>query len=159
MPRKGAVRPRSVAKDPIYNSTLVTKLINRVMKDGKKSVARKQVYQAFEIIKEKEKTDAMTVFRQAINNVKPNKEVRSRRVGGAAYQVPMPVRGARKNSLALRWIVTSARDRPNSEYHTYGKKLAAEIIDAYNQNGGAYNKKQQVERAAEANKAFSHLRW
>ena len=101
----------------------------------------------------------MTVFRQALNNVKPNKEVRSRRVGGAAYQVPMPVRGARKNSLAVRWIVESARGRPNSEYHTYGEKLAAEILDAYNQTGGAYNKKQQVERAAEANKAFSHLRW
>lgn len=159
MPRKGAVKPREVEKDPIYNSRLVTKLINRAMKDGKKSIARKQVYQAFELIKEKEKTDPMTVFRQALNNVRPKKEVRSRRVGGAAYQVPMPVRGSRKNSLAIRWVILSARQRPNSQYHTYAEKLAAEIIDAYNQTGGAYNKKQQVERAAEANKAFSHLRW
>ncbi len=159
MSRKGSIKPREVKKDPVYNSRLVTKLINRVMKDGKKSVARKQVYQAFEIIKKKEKTDPMTVFRQAMNNIRPDKEVRSRRVGGAAYQVPMQVRGPRKDSLAIRWIINSARQRPNSEYHTYGKKLAAEIIDAYNQQGGAYNKKEQIERAAEANKAFSHLRW
>lgn len=159
MPRKGAIKPREVEKDPVYNSRLVTKLINRVMIDGKKSVARKHVYQAFELIKEKEKTDPMTVFRQAMNNIRPNKEVRSRRVGGAAYQVPMPVRGARKDSLAIRWLISSARDRSNSDYHTYGEKLAAEIIDAYKQQGGAFTKKEQVERAAEANKAFSHLRW
>lgn len=159
MPRKGAVKPRKVEKDPLYNSRLVSKLINRVMKDGKKSIARKHVYQAFELIKDKEDADPMTVFRQAMNNIRPEKEVRSRRVGGAAYQVPMPVRGARKDSLAIRWIVTSARNKPNSEYHTYAEKLAAEIIDAYHQAGGAYTKKEQVERAAEANKAFSHLRW
>jgi len=159
MPRKGAVKKRKVDQDPVYNSRLVTKLINRVMKDGKKSVARKQVYNAFKIIKKKENTDPMTVFRQAMSNIRPNKEVRSRRVGGAAYQVPMPVRGPRKDSLALRWIILSARDRSNSEYHTYGEKLAAEILDAYNRTGGAYRKKEQVERAAEANKAFSHLRW
>jgi small subunit ribosomal protein S7 len=159
MPRKGRVKTREVEKDPVYQSRLVTKLINRAMKDGKKSTARKQIYNAFKIIKEKEKTDPMTVFRQALNNIKPDKEVRSRRVGGAAYQVPMPVRGKRKDSLALRWLVTSARGRPNSDYHTYAEKLAAEIIDAYNQQGGAYSKKEQVERAAEANKAFSHLRW
>ncbi len=159
MPRKGAVKPRKVDKDPVYNSRLVTKLINRAMRDGKKSIARKQIYGAFEIIKEKEKTDPMTVFRQAMSNLRPNKEVRSRRVGGAAYQVPMPVRGPRKDALAIRWLVLLARQRPNSEYHTYAEKLAAEIIDAYNQTGGAYTKKKQVERAAEANKAFSHLRW
>lgn len=159
MPRKGAVKPREVKKDPLYKSRLVTKLINRSMKDGKKSIARKHVYRAFEIIKEKEKTDPMTVFRQAMNNIRPDKEVRSRRVGGAAYQVPMSVRGSRKDSLAIRWIINSARQRPNSEYHTFGDKLAAELIDAYQQQGGAYNKKEQVERAAEANKAFSHLRW
>ncbi len=159
MPRKGAVKTRDVEKDPIYNSQLVTKLINRVMKDGKKSVARKQVYLAFDLIKEKEKTDPMTVFRQAVNNIKPDKEVRSRRVGGAAYQVPMPVRGERKSSLAIRWLIDSARGKPNSEYHRFGEKLAAEIIDAYNKTGGAYTKKEQIERAAEANKAFSHLRW
>ena len=159
MPRKGAVKPREVKKDPVYNSRLVTKLINRAMKDGKKSAARKQIYDAFELIKKKEKTEPMTIFRQALNNIRPDKEVRSRRVGGAAYQVPMPVRGARKDSLAIRWLITSARDRPNSQYHTYADKLAAEIIDAFNQTGGAYAKKEQVERAAEANKAFSHLRW
>jgi small subunit ribosomal protein S7 len=159
MPRKGAVKPREVKKDPVYNSRLVTKLINQAMIDGKKTVAGKHIYQAFELIKDKEETDPMTVFRQAINNIRPEKEVRSRRVGGAAYQVPMPVRGPRKDSLALRWIVNSARERSNSEYHTYAEKLAAEIIDAYHETGGAYIKKEQVERTAEANKAFSHLRW
>lgn len=159
MSRKGAVKQREVKKDPIYNSRLITKLINRSMKDGKKSVARKQIYRAMEIIKEKEKTDPMTVFRQALNSIRPDKEVRSRRVGGAAYQVPMPVRGSRKDTLAIRWLIVAARKRPNSEYHTFGEKLAAEIIDAYNQTGGAYSKKEEVERAAEANKAFSHLRW
>ncbi len=159
MPRKGAVKRRPLEKDPIYKSKLVTKLINRSMVSGKKTIARKHIYNAFKLIKEKKGLDPLTVFNQAMDNLRPQVEVRSRRVGGAAYQVPMPVRGPRQNSLAIRWLVQAARKRPNKQYHTYAEKLAAEIIDASEGQGAAFAKKQQVERTAEANKAFSHLRW
>ena len=159
MPRRGPVPRRELPPDPIYQSRLVTKLINRVMRDGKKTVAQKQVYRAFELIKEKTKIDPLLVFEKALENTKPRMEVRSRRVGGAAYQIPLPVKGSRQESLAIRWLVLSARARPNKEYHTFAEKLAAELIDAFNETGAAVAKKQEVERLAEANKAFAHLRW
>ena len=159
MPRRGNVRQKKVKPDPIFNNKLVTQLINRSMRDGKKSVAQKQVYGAFEIIKEKIKDDPIKVFSQAISNIKPTMEVRPRRVGGAAYQVPMPVKGARRESLAIRWLIFAARSRPTSEYHTYADKLAAEIMDASKGEGGAVKRRQDMERMAEANRAFAHFRW
>jgi small subunit ribosomal protein S7 len=159
MARRGQAKTRKVQPDPIYKNVAVAKLINRSMKDGKKSVAQKQVYKAFEIIKEKTKEDALKVFSKAIETIKPNMEVRPRRVGGAAYQVPMSVRGPRKESLAIRWLILAARARSNSDYHTYAEKLAAEIIDASNGEGGAVKKREEMERMAEANRAFAHFRW
>lgn len=159
MPRRGAVKKRVLMPDPVYNSLLVTRLINRVMKSGKKTIARKQVYKALELVEKKTKLKSMVVFNQVIDNLRPSVEVRSRRVGGAAYQVPMPVKGLRQNSLAIRWLILSARTRSNKEYHSFAEKLAAEIIDAFNQSGGALDKKQGVEKVAEANRAFAHLRW
>lgn len=159
MPRRGGVKPKITKPDPIYKNRLVTKLINRAMYDGKKSVAQKQVYGAFEIIKEKTKDDPIKIFSQAIGSVKPSMEVRARRVGGAAYQVPSPVRGARRESLAIRWILFEARKRANKEYHTFAEKLAAELIDAAKGEGGAVKKKTDIERMAEANRAFAHFRW
>lgn len=159
MPRRGGVKPKKIEPDPVYKNVLVTKLINRSMKDGKKSVAQKQVYKAFDIIKDKTGEDPIKVFTKAMNAIRPTMEVRPRRVGGAAYQVPMPVRGNRKDALAIRWIIFSARSRGNSEYKTFAEKLAAELIDATNGEGGAVKKRTDVERMAEANKAFSHFRW
>jgi small subunit ribosomal protein S7 len=129
------------------------------MRNGKKSVAQKEIYKAFEMIKEKSKEDPVKVFSMAIENIKPTMEVRARRVGGAAYQVPQPVRGPRKESLAIRWLIEIANLRSNSEYHTYAEKLAAEIIDASKGEGGAVKKRTDMERVAEANRAFSHFRW
>lgn len=145
--------------EPIYKSRLLTRFINRVMKDGKKSVAQKLVYQALERIQQETKQDPLKVFREAVERVKPSMEVRPRRVGGAAYQVPMPVRGDRKESLAIRWLILTARARPNKEYHTFDQKLAAEILDASKGQGGAVKKKEDIYRMAEANKAFAHFRW
>ncbi len=159
MPRSSNIRKREIEPDLIYGSRLVTRLINRVMESGKKDIARKNVYQAFSIIKEKEKKEPLEVFRQAMENMKPIMEVRSRRVGGAAYQVPMPVKGNRKESLAIRWLVLETRRKPNSQFHTFAEKLAAEIIDAYHNTGGAIGKKAQIEKMADANKAFAHFRW
>jgi small subunit ribosomal protein S7 len=159
MPRRGQAPKRKVEKDPIYDHKLVTKLINRSMKDGKKSVAQKQVYGAFEKIKKETKKEPLDVFLKAIENIKPTMEVRPRRVGGAAYQVPMPVRGKRRESLAIRWLVQSARARSNSEFKTFADKLAVEIKDAANGEGLAVKKRQDVERMAEANRAFAHFRW
>ncbi|MFC1649673.1 30S ribosomal protein S7 [Patescibacteria group bacterium] len=159
MPRRGGVKPKKVQADPVYGSPLVTKLINRSMKDGKKSVAQKQIYAAFEIIEKKTKKDPLEVYNIALDNIRPAMEVRPRRVGGAAYQVPMPVRGSRKDTLAIRWLIFAARAKSNSEFHTYGEKLAAEIMDAANGEGGAVSKKQDVQRMAEANRAFAHFRW
>lgn len=159
MSRKGPARKRQIQVDAVYGSRLLTKLINRSMYDGKKSVAQKEVYSAIELISEKTKESGIEVFEKAIETIKPEMEVRARRVGGAAYQVPMQVRGDRKESLAIRWLVNAARSRSNSEFHTFGEKLAAEIMDAVKGEGGAMRKKQEMEKQADANKAFSHFIW
>jgi len=159
MPRRGPARKKKVEKDPLYSDLVVTKLINRSMYDGKKSTAQKQVYKAFEIVEKELGGEPLSSFHQAISNIKPSMEVRPRRVGGAAYQVPMPVRGPRQDSLAIRWLIEAARSRSNSQYHTFGEKLAAEIIDATKNEGGAVKKRTDMERTAEANRAFSHFRW
>jgi small subunit ribosomal protein S7 len=159
MARRGAARPKKVSPDPIYASDLVAKLINRSMRDGKKSVVQKEVYKAFDLIKEKTGEDPVKVFNQALDNIRPTMEVRPRRVGGAAYQVPMQVRGNRKDSLAIRWLVGIANTRSNSEYHTYAEKLASEILDASKGEGGAVKKRLDMERVAEANRAFAHFKW
>ena len=156
MPRKGYIAKRDVLPDPIYNSKVVTKLINNIMLDGKKSVAQKIVYGAFDIIKEKEQKDPLEVFETALNNIMPVLEVKARRVGGATYQVPLEIRAERRQTLGLRWLVTYARKRNEK---TMAEKLAAEIIDATNQNGGAYKKKEDTHRMAEANKAFAHYKF
>ena len=159
MPRRGKAKIRKVKLDPIYGNRFITKLINRSMRDGKKTVIQKQVYRAFEIIKEKTKTDPIGIFSKALGNIKPSMEVRPRRVGGAAYQVPISVRGARRESLAIRWLIAAANARPNSEYKTYADKLAAEIIDASESEGAAVKKRTDTEKMAEANRAFAHFRW
>jgi small subunit ribosomal protein S7 len=158
MSRRGNNKQIKVQPDPVYKNFLVSKLINRSMRDGKKSVAEKEIYQALEIIKTK-LGDPMQVFNDAMEKVKPTMEVRPRRIGGAAYQVPMSVRGPRRDSLAIRWIVTAARARSNSEYHTYAEKIAQELIDAANGEGMAYKKKTEMEKVAEANRAFAHFKW
>jgi len=157
MPRKGPARKRLVEVDPIHGSYLLAKLINRSMYAGKKSVSQREIYKALDIIAKKE--EPLKVFEKAIENIKPEMEVRAKRVGGAAYQVPMQVRGERKESLAIRWLVAAARARSNSEFHTYGEKIAQELIDASKGEGGAVRKRQEMERQAEANKAFSHFKW
>ncbi|MBI2590696.1 MAG: 30S ribosomal protein S7 [Candidatus Blackburnbacteria bacterium] len=149
---------RNIADDPIYKHKLVTKLINRSMRDGKRSVAQKQVYEAFKKVSEQAEQESLKVFLQAVENIKPAMEVRPRRIGGAAYQVPTPVRGVRRESLAIRWLIAAANARPAS-LKTYGAKLATEILDAAKNQGGAIAKKQEIERIAESNKAFSHFRW
>ncbi len=162
MARSGPVKQskkREAAPDPVFNDKLLGKLINRVMRSGKKLVAQKNIYDTLEKIKEKSKADPLTVFRQAMENIKPMVEVRSRRVGGAAYQVPTPVRGDRKESLAIRWLIIAALKRPSKEYHTFSDKLSAEIMDAFNNTGGAVKKKEDTHRMADANKAFAHFRW
>lgn len=156
--RRAAAKPRKIEPDPIFRNRLITKLINRAMYDGKKSVIQKEVYGAFDIIREKGE-DPMQVFSLAMENIKPQMEVRARRIGGAAYQVPQPVRGTRKDALAIRWLVAASRARSNSEFHTYAEKLATELLEAAKNEGGAVRKKQEVERAADANRAFSHFRW
>lgn len=159
MPRPGAVKKREILEDPIYKSKVVAKLINRVMCSGKKTVAQNQVYKAFKLVKEKTKTDPMTVLDKALENIKPVMEVRPRRIGGAAYQVPMPVKGERRESLAIRWLILAAQARPNKDYHTFAEKLSVELVDAFNNTGGAVKKKEDTHRMAEANKAFAHFRW
>lgn len=162
MARSGPVKSnkrREVIPDPVFNDKLLGKLINRVMRSGKKLIAEKNVYRTLENIKKKLNQDPLLVFHQAIENAKPQMEVHSRRVGGAAYQVPAPVKGDRRESLAIRWIIQSALKRSNKEYHTFADKLTVELIDAYNNTGGAVKKKEDTHRMAEANKAFSHFRW
>ncbi len=156
MPRKGPVPKREIAPDPLYNNVDVAKLINKVMRDGKKSIAEKIVYGAFDIIREKTKRDPLEVFYQALNNVMPLVEVRPRRVGGANYQVPIEVRPDRSKSLGLRWLVEYARERQG---RSMVEKLAQEIMDAANGTGGAVKKREDTHRMAEANKAFAHYRW
>lgn len=159
MARDAKVHQRVIEADPSYDSRQVAKLINRVMKAGKKSVAQRQVYQALTLVGERTKRKPIEVLEQAIQQITPQMEVRSRRVGGAAYQVPVPVRGARGLSLAVRWLVTEARKRSSKEYQSYAEKLAAEIADAAQGQGGAMQKKLTFHKMAEANKAFAHFRW
>ena len=156
VPRKGPVARRDVLPDPIYNSKLVTRLINRIMVDGKKGVAQNILYDAFEIIRERSGKEPLEVFEQALKNVMPVLEVRARRVGGANYQVPIEVRPDRRKSVALRWIVNYARLRGEK---TMQERLAAEIMDAANNSGASVRKKEDTHRMAEANKAFAHYRW
>ena len=156
MPRKGYIAKREVLPDPIYNSKVVTKLINNIMLDGKKSVAQKIVYDAFDIIKEKEQKDPLEVFETALDNIMPVLEVKARRVGGATYQVPLEIRPERRQTLGLRWLVTYARTRHEK---TMAEKLAGEIMDAVAGNGGALKKKEDTHRMAEANKAFAHYKF
>ena len=156
MPRKGYIAKREVLPDPVYNSKVVTKLVNNIMLNGKKSVAQKIVYGAFDIVKEKEQRDPLEVFEEALNNIMPVLEVKARRVGGATYQVPLEIRPERRQTLGLRWLVKYARTRHEK---TMAEKLAGEIIDAINGNGGAFKKKEDTHRMAEANKAFAHYKW
>ncbi len=156
MPRKGTVEKRRVAPDPKYNSEVVAKFINCLMKDGKKSVARSIFYEALDIIAKRTKKDSLEVFNKALENTKPLMEVRSRRVGGATYQVPIEVRPSRAQALAIRWLINYARARSGK---SMAEKLAAELLDAYNNRGGAIKKKEDTHRMAEANKAFAHYRW
>ena len=156
MPRRGYIAKRDVIADPMYNSKLVTKLVNNVMLDGKKTVAQKIVYDAFDIIKEKEQRDPLEVFEEALNNVMPVLEVKARRVGGATYQVPLEIRPERRQTLGLRWLVSYSRNRHEK---TMAEKLAGEIMDALAGNGGAFKKKEDMHRMAEANKAFAHYKW
>jgi len=150
---------RQIQPDPVYNSVLVARLVNRVMRDGKKTIARKLVYQALEMVKQETKKDPVKVLTEVIDKLKPVMEVRPRRVGGTTYQVPLPVKPRRQETLAIRWLVLGARSLPNKQYHTFADKLAAEINNVLNDTGWAWGKKQEVERMAEANKAFAHFRW
>lgn len=159
MARQNKTRHKILAVDPLFGNRQVLRLVNRLMKDGKKEIALRQVYRAFDLIKQELKKEPLEVFQFALENIRPAMEVRSRRVGGAAYQVPTPIRGERKESLAIRWLVLASRGRSNKEYPTFSQKLAAEIIDAFQNKGGAIKKKEDTYRMAEANKAFSHFRW
>lgn len=143
----------------MYGSRLVSRLVNKVMRDGKKSIAQSLVYQALDSIKEQTKQDPQAILEKAIQNVSPKMEVRPRRVGGASYQIPIEVRGDRKEALAIRWILDASRKRANKEFHTFDKKLAAELTDAANNTGLAIKKKDDVQKQAAANRAFSHFRW
>lgn len=156
MPRRGPVKLREILPDPVFGSWLVSKVINRIMKDGKKSKAQKTFYAAMNLIEQKTGENPLDVFQRAVRNVMPTLETRPRRVGGAVYQVPMEVRPGRKVSLAIRWIVLYARER---EGKSIEEKLANELIDASRGEGGAVRKKEEVHRIAEANKAFAHYRW
>ena len=156
MPRKGYVAKRDILPDPVYNSRVVTKLINNVMEDGKKTVAQKIVYGAVDRVSDKTGKDALAAFEEAMENIMPVLEVNARRVGGATYQVPLEIRPERRQTLGLRWLVSYARNRHEK---TMAEKLAGEIIDAVNGNGGAFKKKEDTHRMAEANKAFAHYKW
>ncbi len=156
MPRKGHIQKRDVLADPVYNNKVVTKLINNVMLDGKKGVAQKIVYGAFEQIAEKSGKDALEVFEEAMNNIMPQLEVKARRIGGATYQVPIEVRPDRRQALALRWLTMYSRKRGEK---TMQERLANELLDAANNTGAAVKKKEDMHKMAEANKAFAHYRW
>ena len=156
MPRKGPVPKREILPDPIYNSRLVARLVNRLMYSGKKGAAEKIFYRSLDVLAEKTGEEAMRSFEKAVDNVKPQLEVKARRVGGATYQVPMEVRPERQIALALRWLINYARARGEKGMVS---KLSAELLDAYNSRGGAVKKKDDTHRMAEANKAFAHYRW
>ena len=156
MPRKGNIPVRQVLPDPMYNDIRVSKLINNVMLDGKKGLAQRICYDAFDIIKERTGEEPIEVFNKALENVMPQLECKARRVGGANYQVPMEVRPARRQTLGLRWIVSYVRSRSE---RTMKERLAAELIDASNATGGAFKKKEEMHKMAEANRAFAHYKW
>lgn len=156
MPRKKQIAKRELAPDPLYGSVLVTRFINTVMREGKRSTAEGIVYGAVKILEQKTGQDGLTIFKQAITNVKPQLEVKSRRVGGATYQVPVEVRPERRTALALRWLISFAASRPD---HTFQEKLAAELLAASKNEGGAIKKREDTHRMAEANKAFAHYKW
>ncbi len=156
MPRKGHIQKRDVLADPVYNSKVVTKLINNIMLDGKRGTAQNIVYGAFEKVAEKTGKEAMEVFEEAMNNIMPALEVKGRRVGGATYQVPVEVRPERRQTLALRWMTLFSRKRGEK---TMIDRLAGEIMDAANNTGGAVKRKEEMHRMAESNKAFAHYRW
>lgn len=157
MPRRNSAVKREVLPDPIYKSKVVTKLVNQVMESGKKGLAQRIVYGSFDIIKEKMDLDAMEVFTAALENIKPVLETKSRRVGGATYQVPMEIRPERRQTLAIRWLVSFARKR--SGERGMDAKLAGEIMDAYNNTGASIKRRDEMHRMAEANKAFAHFKW
>ena len=156
MPRRGSIAKRDVLADPLYNSKLVTRLINNIMVDGKRGVAQKIVYGAFDSIREETDMDPLEVFEQSMVNIMPLLEVKARRVGGATYQVPIEVRPDRRQTLGLRWLTTYSRSRSE---RTMKERLAGEILDAINGNGGAAKKREDTHKMAEANKAFAHYRW
>ena len=156
MPRRGNIAKRDVLPDPMYNDKVVTKLINQVMQDGKKGIAQGIVYDAFAAAAEKVGQDAKEMFSQALNNIMPMVEVKARRVGGANYQVPIEIRAERRQTLAIRWLVSAARKRSEREMN---QRLAAELVDAFNNTGSAVKKKEDTHRMAEANKAFAHYRF
>ncbi|NLM35325.1 MAG: 30S ribosomal protein S7 [Clostridiales bacterium] len=156
MPRKGHVAKRDVLPDPLYNSKVVTKLINNIMEDGKRGVAQKIAYGAFDIVAQKTGKDPLEVFEEAMNNVMPLLEVKARRIGGATYQVPMEVRPERRQTLGIRWILTAARNRGEKYMR---ERLANELMDAANNTGAAVKKKEDTHKMAEANKAFAHYRY
>jgi len=160
MPRSKKIKKIVLEGDPIFNSRPLAKFINKVMYDGQKQAAAKEVYRALDIIKSKlPEEDPIKIFESVLALIAPKMEVRSRRVGGASYMVPSEVRGERKNHLAMRWLIDASRAKSNKEFHTFGEKLAAEIIDAKNGVGNTIKKRDNVIKMAEANKAFSHLRW
>jgi small subunit ribosomal protein S7 len=156
MPRKGFIPRRDAVPDPKFDSVLVTRFLNAIMSEGKRSIAERQFYSAMKMVEEKSGQDAMTVLKQAMTNVKPALEVKSRRVGGANYQVPVEVRPERRNALATRWIILNARTRADQ---TFAEKFAAEILAASRNEGGAVKKREDTHKMAEANKAFAHYRW
>lgn len=156
MPRRGFIAKRDVLPDPVYHDKVVTKLINNIMLDGKKGTAQRICYDAFEIVKEKTGKEALDAFGEALENVMPKLEVKARRVGGSTYQVPMEVAPARRQTLGLRWLVLFARKRSEK---TMAERLANEICDAINSTGGAFKRKEEMHRMADANRAFAHYRW
>jgi len=156
MPRKGSAPRRELASDPKYDNVLVTRFVNGMMGRGKRATAEQHFYRAMQMVEQKAAQDAMTVLKQAMTNVKPVLEVKSRRVGGANYQVPVEVRPDRRNALAIRWLIIFARQRPD---HTFAERLAAELLSASRNEGGAVKKREDTHKMAEANKAFAHYRW
>lgn len=156
MPRKGPITKRPVVADPVYSSQVVSQLINKILLDGKKSIAERTVYDALETVAEKSGTDAVTTLKKALDNVRPTVEVRSRRVGGSTYQVPVEVKAHRANTLALRWLVTYARNRREK---TFTDRLTNEILDASNGLGAAVKRREDTHKMAESNRAFAHYRW
>lgn len=150
---------RDITPDPKYGSVIVARLVNRAMRSGKKSVAQKQIYDALALVEKTLNRKALDILDEVLNRVTPQMEVRSRRVGGASYQVPMPVTDRRGSALAIRWLINEANKRPNRAYHTFAEKLAAEMMDALKEEGGTFQKKLTTHKMADANKAFAHFRW